>query len=250
MALSVAAAAFILAPALALGSFLNVVVVRVPARRSLFRPPSSCGSCAREIQWRDNVPVLSYVLLRGRCRHCAAPISALYPLVEIAAAALIVACVAVYGPTPDAALAAGFCAVLVTLSAIDVQLRIVPNRIVVPAAAVALLAHTAIDPSIEWLLGALAAACALFVVVLAYPKGLGMGDVKLALLLGAVLGASVSLALMLGLFAALVPAAILISRHGTAARKMGVPLVPFLALGAVTTLFVGDRVMSAYLGLF
>jgi prepilin signal peptidase PulO-like enzyme (type II secretory pathway) len=247
---NVAAAAFVLAPALALGSFLNVVVARVPARRSLLRPPSSCGACAREILWRDNVPVLSYVRLRGRCRHCAAPISALYPLVEITAAALIVACVAVFGPTPEAALAAGFCAVLVTLSAIDVQLRIVPNRIVVPAAAVALVAHTAVDPSFEWLLASLAAAGALFVVVLAYPKGLGMGDVKLAFLLGAVLGASVSLALMLGLFAALVPAAILLSRHGAAARKMGVPLVPFLALGAVATLFVGDRILSAYLGLF
>jgi leader peptidase (prepilin peptidase)/N-methyltransferase len=247
---NVAAAAFVLAPALALGSFLNVVVARVPARRSLLRPPSSCGSCSREILWRDNIPVLSYLLLRGRCRHCEAPISMLYPLVELVAAALIVACVAVFGPTPEAALAAGFCAVLVTLAAIDIQLRIVPNRIVLPAAALALVVHTAIAPSSEWLLSALAAAGFLFVVVLAYPKGLGMGDVKLALLLGAVLGASVSVALMLGLFAALVPAAVLISRHGAAARKMGVPLVPFLALGAVVTLFLGGRVLDAYLGMF
>jgi leader peptidase (prepilin peptidase)/N-methyltransferase len=247
---NVAAAAFVLAPALALGSFLNVVVARVPARRSLLRPPSSCGSCSREILWRDNIPVLSYLFLKGRCRHCEAPISVLYPLVELVAAALIVACVAVFGPTPEAALAAGFCAVLVTLSAIDIQLRIVPNRIVLPAAAVALVAHTVIAPSPEWLLSALAAAGFLFIVVFAYPKGLGMGDVKLALLLGAVLGASVSLALMLGLFAALVPAAVLVSRHGAAARKMGVPLVPFLALGAVVTLFVGERILDAYLGLF
>jgi len=247
---NVAAAAFVLAPALALGSFLNVVVARVPTRQSLLRPPSSCGSCSREILWRDNIPVLSYVLLRGRCRHCAAPISALYPLVEVTATVLIVACVAVFGPTSEAALAAGFCAVLVTLSAIDVQLRIVPNRIVLPAAAVALVAHTAIAPSPEWLLAALAAAGFLFVAVLVYPKGLGMGDVKLALLLGAVLGAPVSVALMLGLFAALVPAAVLVSRHGAAARKMGVPLVPFLALGAVVTLFLGERILDAYVGLF
>jgi leader peptidase (prepilin peptidase)/N-methyltransferase len=173
-----------------------------------------------------------------------------YPLVELVAPALIVACVAVFGPTPEAALAAGFCAVLVTLSAIDVQLRIVPNRIVLPAAAAALLLHTAIDPSPEWAVSALLAAGFLFVAVLAYPKGLGMGDVKLALLLGAVLGASVSLALMLGLLAALVPAAVLFSRHGAAARKMGVPLVPFLALGAVVALFLGERILDPYLALF
>jgi len=203
----------------------------VPARRSILRPPSSCGSCSREILWRDNIPILSYVLLKGRCRHCNTPISLVYPLVELVAAVLIVACVAVLGPTLEAALAAGFCAVLVTLSAIDIQLRIVPNRIVLPAAAAALVLHTAIDPSPEWVFSALAAAGVLFVVVFAYPKGLGMGDVKLALLLGAVLGASVSVALMLGLFAALVPAAVLVTRHGVAARKMGVPLVPFLSLG-------------------
>jgi leader peptidase (prepilin peptidase)/N-methyltransferase len=248
--MNVAAAAFVLAPALALGSFLNVVVARVPARRSILRPPSSCGSCSREILWRDNIPVLSYVLLKGRCRHCETPISVLYPLVELVAATLIVACVAVFGPTPEAALAAGFCAVLVTLSAIDIQLRIVPNRIVLPAAAAALVLHTAIDPSPEWVVSALAAAGLLFVVVLAHPRGLGMGDVKLALLLGAVLGAAVSVALMLGLLAALVPAAVLVSRHGAAARKMGVPLVPFLASGAVVTLFLGERILGAYLRLF
>jgi leader peptidase (prepilin peptidase) / N-methyltransferase len=248
--MNAAAAAFVLAPALALGSFLNVVVARVPARRSLLRPPSSCGSCATEILSRDNIPVLSYLLLRGRCRHCDAPISPVYPLVEAVTALLIVACVAVYGPTPRAALAAGFCAVLVALSVIDARHRIVPNRIVVPAAAVALVAHTAIDPSLEWLAWSLAAAGALFLIVLAYPSGLGLGDVKLALLLGAVLGASVTVALMIGLFAALVPVATLVSRHGASARKMGVPLVPFLSLGAVIALFFGDAILAAYLGLF
>ena len=248
--MNAAAAAFALAPALALGSFLNVVVARVPARRSILRPPSSCGSCGTEILWRDNIPVLSYVLLRGRCRHCDVPISPLYPVVEIVTAGLIVACVAVLGPTPEAALAAAFCAVLVMLSVIDARHRIVPNRIVVPATVVALVAHTAIDPSLAWLAWSLAAAGALFLVVLAHPKGLGMGDVKLALLLGAVLGASVTVALMLGLFAALVPAAILVARHGASARRLGVPLVPFLALGAVVALFAGDALLDAYLGLF
>jgi len=245
-----AAAAFVLAPALALGSFLNVVVARVPARRSILRPPSSCGSCGTEILWRDNVPLLSYALLRGRCRHCETRISATYPLVEGLTALLVVTCFAVWGLTAEAALAAGFCAVLVVLSVIDANERIVPNRIVVPAAVVALVAHTAIDPTLAWFAWALIAAGGLFLVVLAYPKGLGRGDVELALLLGAVLGSAVTVALMLGLFAALVPAAVLVSRHGASARKMGVPLVPFLSFGAIVALFFGDAILDAYLGVF
>ena len=119
---------------------------------------------------------------------------------------------------------------LVVLSVID--LHIASSRTVssCPSAAVALVAHTLIDPSLQWLVWALLAAGGLFLVVLAYPKGLGMGDVKLALLLGAMLGASVTVGLMFGLFAALVPCAVLVSRHGGAARKMGVPLVPFLRI--------------------
>lgn len=248
--MNTAAAAFVLAPALALGSFLNVVVARVPERRSLLRPPSSCGSCGSEILWRDNVPLVSYVLLGGRCRHCGVRISPVYPLVEALTAALVVACVAVFGPTPYGALAAGFCATLVVLSVIDVRHRIVPDRIVLPAAGTALLAHTVIDPSPAWWICSFGAALGLFLVVLAYPSGLGMGDVKLALLLGAVLGPAVSVALMLGLLAALVPAVVLLGRHGASARKMAVPLVPFLAFGSVVALGAGDRLLSAYLALF
>ncbi len=121
--MNTAAAAFVLAPALALGSFLNVVAVRVPARRSILRPSSSCGSCGNEIRWRDNIPVLSYVLLRGRCRHCDDRISPVYPVVEAVTAALLAACVAAFGLTPYAALAGGFCALLVTLSAIYAHRR-------------------------------------------------------------------------------------------------------------------------------
>jgi leader peptidase (prepilin peptidase)/N-methyltransferase len=248
--LNTAAAAFVLAPALALGSFLNVVAVRVPARRSILRPPSACGSCGHEIGWRDNIPVLSYLLLRGRCGHCAAAISPVYPLVEAGTAALVVACVAVFGPTPYAALAAAFCALLVTLSVIDARHRIVPNRIVLPAAAATLVLHTALDPSIEWLLAAVGGSGFLFLAVLAHPRGLGMGDVKLALLLGAMLGGAVSVALLLGFLAALVPALVLFVRHGAAARKMALPLVPFLSLGAVVALFAGQGLLDAYLRLF
>jgi prepilin signal peptidase PulO-like enzyme (type II secretory pathway) len=247
---NVAAAAFVFAPALALGSFLNVVAVRVPARRSLLRPPSSCGSCGHEIGWRDNVPIVSYLLLRGRCRHCDAAISPAYPLVEGVTAALVVACFATFGATAYAGLAAAFCAVLVTLSVIDLRHRIVPNRIVVPAAVTTLVVHTALDPSVAWLLGALAASGCLFLAVLAYPKGLGMGDVKLALLLGAMLGGTVYVALLLGFLASLVPTFVLFARHGTAARKMAIPLVPFLSLGALVSLFFGARILDAYLSFF
>ena len=247
--MNVAAAAFVLAPALAFGSFLNVVVARVPARRSILRPPSSCGSCGSEILWRDNVPLVSYALLRGRCRHCDTRISGTYPLVEAVSALLIVACFAVSGVTAEAALAAGCCAVLVVLSVIDAIDAIVPNRIVVPAAALALLAHTAIAPSIAWLAWALVAAGAVVLVALAYPKGCRMGEVKLALLLGAVLGSTVTVALTLGLFAALVLAAALALRRRSV-RRMGVPLVPFLSFGAVVALFSGGAILDSHLGLF
>jgi leader peptidase (prepilin peptidase)/N-methyltransferase len=237
-------------PALALGSFLNVVAARVPLRRSVVKPASACMSCGSELAWRDNVPVLSWLLLRGRCRSCGTGISALYPAVELATAGLVAACFVVFGLTGKAFVASFFCVVLVVLSAIDLQHRIVPNRIVLPAALIVLVAQTALEPSPEWALGALGASGFLFVAALAYPAGMGMGDVKLALLLGAMLGRYVSVGLMLGMIAALVPSLVLLARHGSAARKMGIPFAPFLALGAVIALFVGQPLLDAYLSHF
>jgi leader peptidase (prepilin peptidase)/N-methyltransferase len=237
-------------PALALGSFLNVVAARVPLRRSVVKPASACMSCGSELAWRDNVPVLSWLLLRGRCRSCGTGISALYPAVELATAGLVAACFVVFGLTGNAFVASFFCVVLVVLSAIDLQHRIVPNRIVLPAALIVLVAQTALEPSPEWALGALGASGFLFVAALAYPAGMGMGDVKLALLLGAMLGRYVSVGLMVGMIAALVPSLVLLARHGSAARKMGIPFAPFLALGAVIALFVGQPLLDAYLSHF
>jgi leader peptidase (prepilin peptidase) / N-methyltransferase len=156
----------------------------------------------------------------------------------------------VFGLTGKAFVASFFCVVLVVLSAIDLQHRIVPNRIVLPAALIVLVAQTALEPSPEWALGALGASGFLFVAALAYPAGMGMGDVKLALLLGAMLGRYVSVGLMLGMIAALVPSLVLLARHGSAARKMGIPFAPFLALGAVIALFVGQPLLDAYLSHF
>ena len=237
-------------PALAIGSFLNVVVARVPLRRSIVSPPSACMECGHEVGRRDNIPVVSWFVLRGRCRHCGASISIRYPLIELLTALLIVGCFAAFGASAYAVLASGFCVVLVILAAIDLDHRIVPNRIVIPAAAIVLVAHTALDPSVEWLLGALGASAFLLAAALVYPSGLGMGDVKLALLLGAMLGRSVTLALMVGFVAALVPSVVLFARHGSRARKMAIPLVPFLALGAVVALFAGDTILQWYLGSF
>jgi leader peptidase (prepilin peptidase) / N-methyltransferase len=237
-------------PALALGSFLNVVAARVPLRRSVVRPASACMSCGSELAWYDNVPVVSWVALRGRCRSCGSRISPLYPAVELATAALVAGCFVAFGLTAEAFVASFFCVVLVVLSAIDLTHRIVPNRIVLPAALVVLVAQTALDPSPEWALGALGASGFLFVAALAYPAGMGMGDVKLALLLGAMLGRTVPVGLMVGMVAALVPSVVLLARHGSAARKMGIPFAPFLALGALVALFAGQPLLDAYLGRF
>ena len=250
--MDVAAAAIAFAPALALGSFLNVVVARLPEGRSLLRPRSTCSSCGYELAWYDNVPVLSYVLLRGRCRRCRAPIGARYVAVELATAALVAACFLRFGVSGRAFVAAFFCAVLVALSAIDFERRILPDKIVLPSFAVVLAAQIALFPerALEWTLAALGASLFLFLALLAYPKGMGMGDVKLALLLGAALGKLVTVGLMLGMLSALVVAVVLFARHGTAARKMAIPFGPFLALGSVVALFFGDRILDSYLSLF
>jgi leader peptidase (prepilin peptidase) / N-methyltransferase len=247
--MSIALAAVAAAPGLAVGSFLNVVASRVPLHRSVATGRSACMTCATPIGPWDNIPLLSWVVLRGRCRHCRARIPFRYPLVELFTALLVVACVLRFGPTLEALVAAAFCAVLVAVTAIDLEHRIVPNGIVLPAAAAFLVARLLLDPSPEWPLAAFVGAGALFAVALAYPAGLGMGDVKLTLMLGCALGATVAVALMVGLLAALLPAAILLARHGSAGRKEAIPFAPFLALGAVVALFAGETILSAYLSL-
>jgi leader peptidase (prepilin peptidase)/N-methyltransferase len=242
-------AALALAPGLAVGSFLNVVAARVPLHRSLVRPGSACMSCSKAIAWRDNIPVVSFLLLRGRCRHCGARIGLVYPAVELASALLVAGCVLAFGLSLRGLIAAFFCCVLVAISAVDLAHRIVPDRIVLPATVLVLAAQTVREPSLWWPLCALGASLFLFLAVLAYPAGMGMGDVKLALLMGAALGKLVSVALMVGMLAALVPGIYLMARHGSAARKMGIPFAPFLALGSIVALFAGNTLLHAYLGL-
>jgi leader peptidase (prepilin peptidase)/N-methyltransferase len=247
--MSAALAAIAFVPGLALGSFLNVVSARVPLRRSVVHPGSACMSCETPIAWYDNLPILSYLLLRGRCRSCGATIPWKYPLVELVTALLVGASVLAFGFSAEAAVAAFFCAALVAVSVVDLERRIIPNRIVLPAAAVVLAAQTMLFPSPEWAVAALGASVFLFLAALAYPAGMGMGDVKLALLLGAMLGRTVPVAMMIAMIAALVPSIFLLVRHGSAARKMGIPFGPFLAFGGVVGLFAGDWILDAYLGL-
>jgi leader peptidase (prepilin peptidase)/N-methyltransferase len=247
MGAALAAIAFL--PGLAVGSFLNVVAARVPLRRSVVHPGSACMSCAAPIAWYDNLPIVSYLFLRGRCRSCGETIPWKYPLVELLTALLIGVSVLAFGFSAQAAVASFFCAALVAISVVDLERRIIPNRIVLPAAAVVLAAQTLLFPSPEWALAAFGASLFLFLAALAYPAGMGMGDVKLALLLGAMLGRTVPVAMMIGMIAALVPSVVLLVRHGSAARKMGIPFGPFLAFGGVVGLLAGDWILDAYLGL-
>lgn len=240
-------AALALAPGLALGSFLTVVAARVPLHRSIVSPGSACMACGHPLAWYENVPLVSYAALRGRCRECHGHIPLRYPAMELSAALLVAGCVWKFGPHLEALVAAFFCLVLVAVSATDLEHRIIPNAIVVPAAAVVLAAQTALQPRPEWAIAAFGAAGFLLLAALAYPSGMGMGDVKLALLLGAMLGRTVPVAMLLGMVAALVPAVVLLARHGSAARKMGIPLGPFLALGAVVALFAGHPLLHLYL---
>jgi leader peptidase (prepilin peptidase)/N-methyltransferase len=165
-----------------------------------------------------------------------------------AAIALVAACFGVFGFTVEALVNAAGCLVLVAITVTDLERRIIPNRIVLPALVVALGVQTARDPSIEWVLAALGAGGLFFLMALAYPAGLGMGDVKLVAFMGAWLGVDVVPALFLGSLLTLVPAVAILVRHGKAGRKMGLPFGPFLAVGAVIALFAGESLLDAWLG--
>jgi len=234
-------------PGLALGSFLGVVAARVPLRRSIVRPGSACMSCETPIPWYDNVPVLSYAVLRGRCRKCGTRIPPRDLAIELTTALLLVACVLAFGLTLRTAAAAIACGTFVVVTATDIERRIVPNRVVLPAALAVLVLDTIWHPSPVWAVGAFGLAGFLFVAAVAYPGGMGMGDVKLALLIGALLGRTTPVAFMLTLLLTLVPTVFLIARHGRGARRLAIPFAPFLAAGAVITLFAGNAILNAYL---
>jgi leader peptidase (prepilin peptidase)/N-methyltransferase len=238
---------------LVIGSFLNVVAYRLPRHESLVSPGSHCPGCHTPIKPYDNLPVLGWLLLHGRCRSCQEPISARYPLVEAVTAALAVAVVVVRHGAHDVALGLVLVVVLVSVALIDFEHRIIPNRILAPAAAVALAIGVATRPAgvPEQLIAGATAAGILLVFALAYPRGMGMGDVKLAGVMGLFLGRSVAVAMLVGILAGVIAGAVIMARVGVErGRKTAVPFGPFLALGGAVAVLAGPALTHAYLHLF
>lgn len=232
------------------GSFLNVVVYRLPRGESLITPPSRCPGCETPIRPFHNVPVFGWLLVRGRCRACHTSISARYPVVEAFSAAIAVAVVAAKHSPHDVALGLGLVAVLVPVALIDFDHRIIPNKITAPAAALAVILGLATRPSgvPEQLIAGAGAAAFLLFFVLAYPRGMGMGDVKLAGVLGLFLGRYVAIALLGGVLAGTIAGVVVMARLGVErGRKTAVPFGPFLALGGLLALFAGPAIWHWYL---
>jgi leader peptidase (prepilin peptidase)/N-methyltransferase len=230
------------------GSFLNVVVYRLPRRESLVRPASHCTACNATLRPYDNVPVLSWLLLRGRCRNCSASISTRYPLVEMLTALLCVGAVLAGGGSARIVLNVTFIMLLVPIALIDLEHRIIPNKLTALGALLALAIGTALDPSGEpnRLIAGGAAGGFLLIAALVYPGGMGMGDVKLAGVMGLFLGGAVAPAMLVALLAGVLFGALILARNGAVARKTAVPFGPFLALGSVVGVFAGEPLVNLY----
>jgi leader peptidase (prepilin peptidase) / N-methyltransferase len=235
------------------GSFVTVVGYRVPRGESIVGPRSRCTTCGAQIAAYDNVPVFSWVLLRGRSRCCGERISARYPLTELALGALYAATVAVLWDDPvEVALGLVFVTMLVAITLTDLDRRVIPNAVLLVAAVAGVAIVAVGDPSSlpERAIACAAAGGGLFLVVLAYPRGMGLGDVKLAAVMGLFLGRNVAPAILVALLAGSVVGLFLIARHGAAARKRAIPFGPFLALGGVVGLLAGDHLVDLYLSTF
>ena len=233
-----------------LGSFASALAYRLPRGENWVSERSRCPECGATIRARDNVPILSWALLRGRCRDCGEPISLRYPAVELALGALFAATYLIVGDDPWWRLALGLvlCFVLVTITLTDLDLRVIPNRIVLAGSivAVVLVAAGDADELPEHAIAAAAAGGALFLLALAYPHGMGMGDAKLVGMMGLYLGRAVAPAVLIGFAVGALVGVALIARHGSQARKQAVPFGPFLALGGVVGLWFGDEIVDWY----
>jgi leader peptidase (prepilin peptidase)/N-methyltransferase len=236
---------------LAAGSFATAVAHRVPRGVSIAGPRSQCPACAAQIAARDNVPVLSWALLRGRARCCGASISPGYPLTELAVAALFTAVVLVHWDDPaEIAIDLVFVTMLAVVTLTDLEQRIIPNKVLLTGAVLCVAIAAPTDPGglPERAIAAAAAGGILFLVVLAYPQGMGLGDVKLTATMGLFLGRAVAPAIFIALLVGSAVGLALIARHGSQARKMAIPFGPFLALGGVVAMLVGDQLIDLYLG--
>ncbi len=239
---------------LVLGSFLNVVAYRLPIGQSPWSPSRSyCPHCEARLTARDNVPVLSYVLLRGKCRHCGEPISPRYPLVELATGVLFFLVGGWLGLVPELAVDLVFVATLITVTAADIEHRIIPNQVLIAAVAVGAPLQAWVRPD-EWVTWALAAAIGfgvMLLIALAYPRGMGMGDVKLAGVMGLFLGRSLGPAMMIAFLAGTIVGIGVMMRKGIAeGRKTAVPFGPFMALGGIVAMFWGESLVDLYLEAF
>lgn len=249
------AAAIILAAlgGLMLGSFVTVVGHRLPRGESIVGPRSRCTTCGAQIAAYDNVPVVSWLLLRGRSRCCGDPISPRYPLTEAGLAALYVTVVAVFwGEGTEIALGLVFVTMLLAVTLTDLDQRIIPNKVLLVGAAAAVVIVGVGDPSSfpERAIAAAAAGGVFFLAALAYPQGMGLGDVKLAAVMGLFLGRNVAPALIVALLSGSLVGIAMIAREGAAARKRALPFGPFLAFGGVVGLLLGDQLVHLYLTTF
>jgi leader peptidase (prepilin peptidase)/N-methyltransferase len=239
---------------LALGSFATVVAHRVPRGESVIGGRSRCPGCGAQVAAYDNVPVLSWLALRGQCRNCGERISPRYPLTELATAALFAATALVLGTDDLGELTLGLalCALLVIITLTDLERRLIPNAVLLvgAAVAVALAAVTDVASLPERFAAAVAAGGFLFCIALAYPRGMGMGDVKLAAVMGLFLGRDVAPALLVGFGAGALVGLAMMARKGAAARKQAIPFGPFLALGGIVGLWYGDAIVAWYLNTF
>ena len=243
---------------LAIGSFLNVVIWRVPRKLSVVRPSSHCPRCETPIRTADNVPVVSWVALRGKCRHCDNPIPVRYPLVEAGCGALFALVAARFGWSWELPAFLLLAAALLAISIIDLEHFIVPDRITAPltVGALGLLGLAAVADGNGWrfgrgFLGGLVFFAFFLVLNLLYPKGMGMGDVKLAFSLGLYLGWLGWGQVFLGGFLAFLLGAVVgvgLIASGIKGRKDAVPFGPFLALGTMITILAGDPILRWYSG--
>jgi leader peptidase (prepilin peptidase) / N-methyltransferase len=230
------------------GSFLNVVVWRLPRGESLVKPRSRCPACDKPIAPYDNVPIVSWLLLQGRCRNCGARISPRYPLVELITAAAFAGVVAVRGFDEGLVLELPFVAALIALAGIDYDHKLLPNKIVYPMAAYGLVATLLVDRDdlVENLIAGGGAFLFLLLAALAYPRGMGMGDVKLAGAMGLYLGLSIVPALLTAFLAGSIVGLAIIAREGAAGRKKAVPFGIFLALGGIVGVLAGPELIELY----
>jgi leader peptidase (prepilin peptidase) / N-methyltransferase len=235
------------------GSFLNVVAYRLPRRESLIKPRSHCRACGTPVKPYDNIPILSWLLLRGHCRGCGSHISVRYPLVEGLTGALCVGAVLVHHSAAPIALSIALILLVVPAALIDLEHRIIPNRITALGAVLALLIGVVLDPGgePERLIAGAAAGGFLLLAALAYPGGMGMGDVKLAAVMGLFLGPAVAAGLLIALLSGVLVGAVIIARKGARqGRKTAVPFGPFLALGALVAVFAGQPLVDLYVNHF